>query len=188
DHTGGRELRLEKEIATHNTFPPPSSAMLGHSLLSVLPALATVTMAVQTASQSKVIFNNIGRSCEKLYSPPGKEHFLGVYLDRSVLIFKWRKSKNYEFDFWVKRQEDAQGLTAFEGVNPFAHLVEDIPSKFSSPFRKSECTDVLSFIEGKPAEGYEGAGKDWVDAFIDDKITAFFEKAREWKARSIKKD
>ncbi|KAF4735391.1 hypothetical protein FOZ63_009155, partial [Perkinsus olseni] len=85
--------------------------MLGYSLLSVLPALVTVTMAVQTASKSKVIFNNIGRSCEKLYSPPGKEHFLGVYLDRSFLISKWRKSKNYEFDFWVKRQEDGQGLT-----------------------------------------------------------------------------
>ncbi|KAF4735790.1 hypothetical protein FOZ63_008012 [Perkinsus olseni] len=181
--------------------------MLGHSLLSVLPALATVTMAMQTASQSKVIFNTIGRSCEKLYSPPGKEHFLGVYSDLSVVIFKWRKSENYEFDFWAKRQDDAQGLTvkrheeavsvkgaskemvqAFGGVNPFAHLVEDIPNEFSSPFRMSECMDVLRFIEGKPAEGYEDAGKDWVDAFIDDKITAFFEKAREWKARSVKKD
>ncbi|KAF4759552.1 hypothetical protein FOZ63_030294, partial [Perkinsus olseni] len=111
--------------------------MLGHSLLSVLPALVTVTMAVQTASQSKVTYPS-SDTCRKQYSPPADYPALTVTIDRNlVTYFHWKVKKDYYFVFWVEdgvRADDigAHKILARKGDGEGS--VIGLPSEFNTTF------------------------------------------------------
>ncbi|KAF4683818.1 hypothetical protein FOZ62_031727 [Perkinsus olseni] len=180
--------------------------MIGYSIQSVLPALATVTMAVQTASRSKVYYSSIG-ACTKLYSPPADDHFMRVLLDGTNLIFEWEVPREIQFRFWLRkdgkagiravliRKRKSQAVkgsseeirNAFAAVNPFAHLVDEILRKFDRPRKRETCEDLIDLIESSAPEEYKHTDSKWIGKFLEDKMDEFVEKAHGWNERRTRK-
>ncbi|KAF4677013.1 hypothetical protein FOZ60_000394, partial [Perkinsus olseni] len=71
-------------------------AMLGYSILAILPALVTVTTALQTAAPQPMVdegvsFDPRDKNCVSLYSLSGP--ILRVGLESTNLFFQWYTAK-----------------------------------------------------------------------------------------------
>ncbi|KAF4659742.1 hypothetical protein FOZ61_004510 [Perkinsus olseni] len=101
------------------------------------------------------------------------------YGNEEITVFKPVFDSNSEvvdrtFGRIVGLPEDIQKY--FAKVNPFAHLVEDITSKFGRPLKKGQCDDLFAFIEDHPPEGYT-AGSGWIREFFYANVDKFLEEA-----------
>ncbi|KAF4659452.1 hypothetical protein FOZ61_004722 [Perkinsus olseni] len=150
--------------------------MLGYSILSVLPALVTVAMAVQTASKSKVTYP-FETVCKKMYASPKEYPNLSVMLDEKNLLIRWEEGMGNGnwLHFWFDTVLDIQGFQVvrfggggdefmelpadefrreFGAINPFADLVGALMKDFGRPLQKSSCDRLFRYIEDTPPENY----------------------------------
>ncbi|KAF4744555.1 hypothetical protein FOZ62_023993 [Perkinsus olseni] len=136
------------------------------SVSIVLSALVPVTGALLTAPQPKVLYPHYG-FCLEYYAHPDEYPSLKVSMDKyMVRFFSWQGSQSEAFHFWSRdgtsRSYGDEEISVFKPVfdkdiqkhfakvNRFAHLVEDITSKFGRPLMKGQCDDLFAIIEGHP--------------------------------------